>query len=128
MEEYYSYSIDTSSIPWQVSFKPTIKNVLDDLENNIPVGKISAKFHNTLARVILTVAEKTRKQHQIDTVVLIGGVFLNKVLLRKASYLLQEKGFDVLRPILYSPNDESISLGQIAYGLEKIRKEKSILG
>ena len=127
VEGYFRYSMNTSSLPWQVSFRPTIVDILDDLEKNIPVGKISAKFHNTLGRVILEVAEKTREQHQIDTVVLIGGVFLNKVLLRKASHLLQEKGFEVIRPVLYSPNDESISLGQIAYALEKIQKDKGFL-
>jgi hydrogenase maturation factor HypF (carbamoyltransferase family) len=66
-------------------------------------------------------AEKTRKDYGINTVVLVGGVFLNKKLLHRATSLLEQKHFKVLRTINYSPNDESISIGQIAYGLNKLK-------
>jgi hydrogenase maturation protein HypF len=82
---------------------------------------ISAKFHNTLAFAILAVAEKARSEHNTKTAVLAGGVFLNKQLLARTESLLEKNGFEVLRPIQYSPNDESISLGQIAYGLARVK-------
>jgi len=106
--------------PAQISFAPMIKAILKDLGRGIPASVISAKFHTTLARVILTISEKVRKESGIDTVVLVGGVFLNKRLLVAASRLLEKKGFKVLRPLHYSPNDESISVGQIAYALRKL--------
>jgi len=126
IEDSYDFSLDASSMPGQISFNATVRSILKDLEQGKSLPQVSAKFHNTLASIILTMAEKARKQHQIDTIVLIGGVFLNKRLLHQASAVLQEKGFRVLRPILYSPNDESISLGQIAYALEKIRTDKNL--
>jgi hydrogenase maturation protein HypF len=66
-------------------------------------------------------AERAKKTHDIDTVVLAGGVFLNEKLLHRATGLLEKKGFTVLRPLIYSPNDESISIGQIAFALNKLK-------
>jgi len=62
---------------------------------------------------------KIRKKYGINTIVLAGGVFLNKYLLSRTLQKLKDADFDVLRPVLYSPNDELISLGQIAYALAK---------
>ncbi len=109
--------------PFQISFTPTIKAILQDMTRGVPVAHISAKFHNTLARVILTVAERAKKEHNIDTVVLTGGVFLNKRLLTTTLNLLDRKGFKTLRPTVYSPNDESISVGQIAYALNLLHAD-----
>jgi len=120
IEESYGFSVKGNLPPYQISFVQTIKLILKDLEQEIPPSFISAKFHNTLARVIVSTAERARKNHDIDTVVLVGGVFLNKKLLHRATTLLEKKKFKVLRSTNYSPNDESISIGQIAYGLNKI--------
>ena len=107
-------------VPAQISFRPMIKAMMKDLRQGIPASVISAKFHNTLARVILSISEKARLESDIDTVVLVGGVFLNRKLLVTASHLLEKKGFKVLRSVQYSPNDESISVGQIAYALHRL--------
>ncbi len=121
VEESYDFSILKRNIPFQISFVETIRSIIKDLAKSTPPSVISAKFHNTLARIIARVAKKARKDHGIDTVVLIGGVFLNKRLLHTATQLLEGMGFKVLRPINYAPNDESISVGQIAYALNKIK-------
>jgi hydrogenase maturation protein HypF len=74
-----------------------------------------------LAYTIADVAEKAQQQNGIQTVVLTGGVLLNRRLVQEAYRILEKKGFSVLRPIQYSPNDESISVGQIAYALRSLR-------
>jgi len=118
----YPFSVDEiPDGPLQIGFSTTIRAVVKDLERGIPASHISAKFHNALARVVLSIAERIRQEHNIDTVVLIGGVFLNKMLLERSTRLLQGKGFRILRPIRYSPNDESISVGQIAHALSIIK-------
>jgi len=121
IEESYYFSMKNNMLPYQISFSQTVKSILKDLKQEVPVSSISAKFHNTLARVIVSVAERARRDHGINTVVFVGGVFLNKKLLHKAKSLLEQKKFNVLRTINYSPNDESISIGQIAYGLNKLK-------
>ncbi|MBS3819271.1 carbamoyltransferase HypF [bacterium] len=117
LQDFYPFSVEGEGRPFQISFSQTIQSLVQDLHENRSPSLISAKFHNTLSQVILTIAEKVRKEQNIQTVVLIGGVFLNKRLLHTTQNLLQKKDFHILRPVLYSPNDESISLGQIAHGL-----------
>jgi len=113
------------SLPsYEISFLQTIRSITEEIELKNSASYISAKFHNTLAKVIVSVAEKARTEHHIDTAVLAGGVFSNKTLLQKTQHLLETKGFNVLRPMNYSPNDESISLGQIAYALYKLKTSK----
>ena len=124
IKEHYSFSVKDEALPKIISFESTIRGILEDLDKKTPASRISTKFHNTLAQVIVLVSERARKEYHIDTVVLAGGVFLNKVLLYKASILLENRGFKVLRPINYSPNDESISIGQIAFALAKQKKSK----
>lgn len=123
----YGFSLNGSSPPFQISFVKTVKSILRDLEKKVPLPTISAKFHNTLAQVILFMAERARRDYGIDTLVFVGGVFLNKRLLHRATRLLEGNGFRVLRSVSYSPNDESISIGQIAYALHKIKSDKNLI-
>ncbi len=116
----YSFTLNTSiKPPYVISFEETIKAILTDRKEKVSRRIISTKFHNALANIILNVAEKAREKHKVDTIVLAGGVFLNKVLLHSAECKLQQKNFHALRPLRYSPNDESLSLGQMAYALYK---------
>jgi hydrogenase maturation protein HypF len=108
--------------PFDISFVPTIRAILQDLEARRPVPDISARFHQTLARAIVRMAELARVRRGITTVALTGGVFLNKRLLEASLELLQKKRFKVLRPEHYSPNDESLSLGQIAFALNRLKR------
>ncbi len=110
--------------PVEISFAPLIKAVVADLGNGVPPSRVSARFHGTLARLVLRIAEKARAEQGVDTVVLAGGVFLNRRLLEGTERLLAAKTFRVVRPVLYSPNDESLSLGQIAWGLARFKREE----
>ncbi len=122
----YHFSVLGKTPPLQISFEKTIKGILEDLNRNTALATISSKFHNTLAQIILRISETVRDKHGIDTVAFIGGVFLNKRLMVAATRLLEERKFRILRPIHYSPNDESISVGQIAYALGKLKREKDL--
>ena len=59
-------------------------------------SRIAAKFHNTIARIILHVCIKIRKETGLNSVVMSGGVFQNKYLLEKSLYLLTVNRFKVL--------------------------------
>jgi hydrogenase maturation protein HypF len=107
--------------PLVLSFIPAIRAILEEAHQGTPPAEISAKFHNTLARAAVAVAKKAREAAKISEVALTGGVFLNKRLLARAEAELEAEGFDVLRPTEYSPNDESISVGQIAFALAWLR-------
>jgi hydrogenase maturation protein HypF len=105
----------------EISFGPLVRALVRDLAGGTPVRVVSAKFHDSLARTIVRVAEWARRERGTAEVALAGGVFLNRRLLERTEKLLAAKGFRVFRPVLYSPNDESLSLGQIAWGLDRIR-------
>jgi len=80
---------------------------------------VSAKFHNTIARIILHVCLMIRKEKELNSVVLSGGVFQNKYLLEKSLYLLTMNGFSVFTNRLVPSNDGGVSLGQLYAAAER---------
>ena len=106
--------------PLVFSFIPTIGAILEDIRRGISPAFISGRFHRTLAHAAVTAAKKARRAAGIARVALTGGVFLNKKLLALTERGLEKGGFQVIRPVEYSPNDESISVGQIAFALARI--------
>lgn len=117
---FYPFEIDVSGVTRRVSFEKTIRGLVGDLKRG-QTGRAARKFHNTLARAVLEVALRAREEQGLTNVVLVGGVFLNKILLEEVLRLLTEARFRVIRPDQYSPNDESISLGQIAFALARLK-------
>jgi len=95
-----------------IVFADTIKAILEDLYKQ-KISVISAKFHNTVAQVILEVSKQIRKDTSLKKVILSGGVFQNKYLLEKSTYLLNRNGFKVFTNHLVPANDGGISLGQL---------------
>jgi len=117
----YSYELLTDRDSWQLSFAATIREIVRDISHKRAPERIGAAFHYTLAEAIAAVCERVRQVYGVSTVALVGGVFLNGILLNMTTRMLQRKRFDVLRPRQHSPNDESISIGQIAYALAKLK-------
>jgi hydrogenase maturation protein HypF len=120
----YPYELLTDREPWQLSFAATIREIVREVSRTTSPEKIGAVFHRTLAEAIACVSARAREAYGIDTVALVGGVFLNTTLLTLASRILQRQGFEVLRPRQYSPNDESISIGQVAYALARLKARR----
>ena len=107
--------------PLEAAFGPLIRGVAADVASGASAAVVAARFHDALAALIVRVAERARRDRGTDEVALAGGVFLNRRLLTSVEKGLTARGFRVIRPLAYSPNDESISLGQIAWGLARIR-------
>ncbi len=117
----FPFAVTRTEFPYEISFGPTFEAILRSLDRGEPVSRISSVFHNTLAEVIRRMAVEIGAGRGVRTVVLVGGVFLNRRLLETSTQLLEKEGFRVLRPGLYSPSDESLSLGQIAFGLARLK-------
>ncbi|MEN6561044.1 MAG: carbamoyltransferase HypF [Acidobacteriota bacterium] len=107
--------------PLEIGFGGLFRGIVRDIGRGEPASAVSARFHDSLAGLIVRVAEAAREARGTEEVSLAGGVFLNRRLLAAAEKGLEARGFRVFRPLAYSPNDESISLGQIARGLAVIR-------
>ena len=107
-DESYSFRISESS-PSIVNWQPMIGEILNDLRCATSVGVIAAKFHNTLAEIVVAVA----KQIDEEKIVLTGGCFQNQYLTERTINRLIDEGF---RPYWHQripPNDGGIALGQI---------------
>lgn len=77
-------------------------------------ARISAKFHNTIARVIGRTAAMVRRDSGINKVVLSGGVFQNRFLTAKTVRMLTGYGFDVYTHSVINTNDMGVPIGQLA--------------
>jgi hydrogenase maturation protein HypF len=119
----YPFELAGDDFPWFLSFAPAIRGIVRDLRDGAGADTVGSRFHLTLARAIAAVAKRARDLLAIDTVALVGGVFLNRILIERTEEILNREGFRVLRPEKYSPNDESISVGQVAYALNMLRKQ-----
>jgi len=96
-----------------ISFDETIKQIVKDLQQFVPLSEISAKFHNTIISVIYEVVKEIRNRHHLNKVVLSGGIFQNKYLLEKLENLLIENGFEMFSHKKVPTNDGGIALGQL---------------
>jgi hydrogenase maturation protein HypF len=92
--------------------RETILAILGDL----PAGPalVSARFHNTVAATTAAACARVAQARGLDTVVLSGGVFQNRLLLERAVAALEDAGLRVLVPERLPPNDGGISYGQAA--------------
>ncbi len=95
--------------PIAIDWKPMVISVLDDVAGEVSVGKISAKFHNTLVEAIVAVAKHVGEER----VALTGGCFQNQYLIERAVMRLSYEGFRPYWPQRIPPNDGGIALGQI---------------
>jgi hydrogenase maturation protein HypF len=75
---------------------------------------VSARFHNAVAAATAAACARIAGERALDTVVLSGGVFQNRLLLERTSAALEGAGLRVLVPRLLPPNDGGISYGQAA--------------
>jgi hydrogenase maturation protein HypF len=106
--ESYSFDIKSTS-PSLIDWRPMIEEIVEDVRQNVGAGVISAKFHNAMVEVIVSVARLVGQTR----VVLTGGCFQNRYLTERSVQRLLEEGF---RPYWHQrvpTNDGGIALGQI---------------
>ncbi|MCL4416968.1 MAG: carbamoyltransferase HypF, partial [Actinobacteria bacterium] len=96
--------------------------IISDLKNNLEASAISAKFHNTLAKAILGISIKARKNFGINMIALSGGVFQNNLLISRCFELLTKSNFKVYSNFKVPVNDGGISLGQAYIGALALKK------
>ena len=90
--------------------RETIAAVVADLHAGVPVERIAMRFHRGLAVATANACAEIG----IETVVLSGGVFQNRVLTELTIEELQRNSLLPLLPQLLPPNDGAISYGQAA--------------
>lgn len=112
--EYYSFELDEI-----ISMKKTFEGILSDMKQGISVGLISGKFHNTIVKIIVEQVQKISKRTGLKKVVLSGGSFQNRILLKKAEDSLRDVNFAVFSQSVIPSNDGGIALGQLAIAAKR---------
>lgn len=112
---------ETASYPFHLSFsdsiycidsRPMWQCLLNDIKQQTPKSIIAAKFHQSLANVIVETVNCLRQENTFNQVVLTGGVFQNTILLNLVKTQLKNIKINILTHSLIPPNDGGLSLGQ----------------
>lgn len=111
-DEAYPFSVSREEGASVIKLKEMFEDLVKDALDGVSKGEISAKFHNTMANMILSLVEDLRIEAGLNTVALSGGVFQNRRLLGQTITRLEEAGFKVLYHKKVPCNDGGISLGQ----------------
>ncbi len=121
--------LDTYPISWKenngiriIGVEEMFLAMIQDILGKIPTPVISARFHNTIARMIYIMCQSISIETGIKQVVLTGGVFQNRYLLKIVSKLLKSSGFVVSTHRQVPCNDGGISLGQAVIGGYMLKK------
>lgn len=99
---------------WVVDPEPMFNEIVRDLRGNQATHRIAARFHNTLSIIVTQISALISAETGISEVILSGGVWQNRVLLRKTIPSLLENGLKVYFHQLVPCNDGGIALGQAA--------------
>ena len=114
----------SNRVPQIIDWAPMIGEILIDLRRGAPVGSISAKFHNTLAEIIVAIGQ----QIVTPKIVLTGGCFQNRYLLEQSVQRLSQAGFKPYWHQRVPTNDGGIALGQVAAAARASRRMVSVEG
>jgi len=95
---------------WSIDPAPLVRALVADVRAGVPIGTMSARFHNGLVEAAVEIARRSA----LERVVVSGGCFQNRYLLERTIARLRAHGF---RPVWHQrvpPNDGGIALGQVA--------------
>lgn len=102
----YSVLFDEQNLNLEV----TLISILTDIKNGVATNLIAAKFHQTLAEIILQQAV----YFEVKNIAFSGGVFQNKLLIELIQHKLKG-AYALYFHNQLSPNDESIAYGQMLH-------------
>ncbi|MDR3080518.1 MAG: carbamoyltransferase HypF, partial [Streptomyces sp.] len=92
---------------------PVLAAIVDDLRTGVGPALVAARFHRAVTGLVHHLCVRARVRHQVSTVALTGGVFLNSLLSSACAEALGADGFTVLRHHLVPPGDGGLALGQL---------------
>jgi len=110
-----------------LDFRNIISQIIEDARKGLHAGIVSAKFHNGLAKGLLSLAARAQDKYNIQTVALSGGVFCNRYLTNRLIGLLKEEGFCVLFNRRVPANDGGIALGQAAIASSLVSRDSGFV-
>jgi hydrogenase maturation protein HypF len=111
----YPWQIDDGG-PTVIDAASVLRAIVDDLSRNCPRAEVAARFHRSVADLVVELCRRQRALDGLSVAALTGGVFQNRLLVELTVPPLESHGFIVLRHSQVPSNDGGISLGQVAIG------------
>jgi hydrogenase maturation protein HypF len=123
----YPFQIVKEEGHYIVKLKDLLAAIVADLKGGLPIPLIGLRFHETVAAMVAEMCQKISKEMGINGVALSGGVFQNRLLLRRTAQALREEGFIVYTHRQVPANDGGLSLGQaiVAHHQEDVSSHTS---
>jgi hydrogenase maturation protein HypF len=94
--------------------RETVAAVAADSSAGVSASLVAARFHNAVAAATAEACSRLARELGLDTVVLSGGVFQNRLLLERTLPALTDAGLRPLVPERLPPGDGGIAYGQAA--------------
>ncbi len=95
-----------------VQLKELLEAIVADLREGVSIPIIGLKFHESVVAIIVEMCRRISVAPGLKGVALSGGVFQNRLLLRKTKEALRQAGFTPYTHHQVPTNDGGISLGQ----------------
>ncbi|MBA7619420.1 Carbamoyltransferase HypF [subsurface metagenome] len=111
--DHYPFFIVEQDGQSVIKLEDLFSAIIRDLQGDTSQARIAARFHDTVAQMISQMCKIISDKTGITQVVLSGGVFQNRLLLRKTVSLLEADGFEVFTHRQVPTNDGGISVGQV---------------
>ncbi|NOY37889.1 MAG: carbamoyltransferase HypF [Chlorobi bacterium] len=96
-----------------IDLRPAIREIVKDIIAKTAPGAIAARFHRTIAHLIVEKSNHIRKETGLNKIILSGGTFQNRYLLGITEEMLEKLKFEVFISEKVPVNDGGISLGQL---------------
>jgi hydrogenase maturation protein HypF len=110
--EIYPFSIDEEGPVRVARLADTISAITRDVRKDVSPATIAYRFHRTIAALIASMCTLIAEERRIDRVLLSGGVFQNRLLLRLTTAAVKREGLRVFTHGRVPGNDGGIALGQ----------------
>ncbi|MBR5094449.1 MAG: carbamoyltransferase HypF [Oscillospiraceae bacterium] len=114
------YPVVLEGEPLRFDWRETVRGMVRDRDAGVPVGRIAARFLNTLIRMAVEMALAASRETGIRDVVLSGGSFQNLYMMRRLPALLRARGLTPYHHSRVSCNDEGIALGQLMIAAQSL--------
>jgi len=100
----------------QIDWRPMIIDLLEKKEKGLGAAVLSARFHNTVAKMICAIGQNMAEEYGNLPWVFSGGVFQNRLLVERICNVVGNE-FELIFSTM--PNDSGIAIGQIKVGVKQ---------
>ena len=123
LSERNAYAYPLSAEGNEISFRPLFEALLHDIANNVPTSLLAARFHTTLATLLLQKTRMLIRRTKTKQVVLSGSCFQNKLLTETVRKQFQAAGIRLYIPQRIPCNDSGIAVGQLTIAAAQRERE-----